>query len=219
MVSVFKNLKLKKRSDLHLARKIWHITGVFAMFVVWNLADKSTSMIILSVACLAFVAVDILRAKLPALNEFIVFAFKPIMRESEVNRIAGTSYLLTGVMVCALLFPHEVVSLTLLFLGFADPIASFVGILYGKDKIFGQKSLQGTLAGYLVCVTAGVCYLYSKDIPVDRILVFSFIAGLIGALAELIPVGKLDDNFTMPVISATGLSILFYLFGLYSYFV
>ena len=218
VAKVFKNLHFKKRSDLHLARKIWHMSGVFAMFLVWNLAAPATSMLLLSLGCIVFVVGDVLRSRIPALNEFVVFAFKPIMRESEVHRIAGTSYLLTGVMVCALVFPHEVVSVTLLFLGFADPIASFVGILYGKDKIFGQKSLQGTLAGYVVCVVAGASFLFAKDLPVDRIIVFSFVAGLVGALSELIPVAGLDDNFTMPVISASGLSVLFYIFGLYPYF-
>ena len=47
----------------------------------------------------------------------------------------------------------------------------------------------------------------------DRSLVFCILAGLVGALAELIPVFNLDDNLTLPVLSSLGLFILFYLFG------
>jgi dolichol kinase len=50
----------------------------------------------------------------------------------------------------------------------------------------------------------------------DRVIVVSLLAGLIGALAELVPIAKLDDNFTLPVMSSLGLYILFYLFGLFA---
>jgi dolichol kinase len=42
------------------------------------------------------------------------------------------------------------------------------------------------------------------------------LAGLVGAFAELIPIGKLDDNLTLPLMSAVGLSILFYFFGFFA---
>lgn len=48
---------------------------------------------------------------------------------------------------------------------------------------------------------------------IDRILIVSILSGLIGAFAELIPIFKLDDNFTFPVVSSIGLWLLFYLFG------
>jgi dolichol kinase len=105
------------------------------------------------------------------------------------------------------------VAITLLFLAFADPIASFIGIKFGKDKIFGHKSLQGFMAAYVVCFASSLAYLLIHGFPPDRSLVFSLLSGLVGALAELVPVGKLDDNLTLPVLSAIGLFCLYYLFG------
>jgi len=48
---------------------------------------------------------------------------------------------------------------------------------------------------------------------VERLLMASLIAGLIGAVSELLPIGKLDDNFTFPVVSGTLLWMMFLLFG------
>jgi len=210
------HLELKKRSDIHWARKIWHMVGVFAIFCIYVLAPEMVSYTILAVSVALFLPIDFLRHKYPALNDWIVHAFKPIMRTQEIHKIAGTTYLLAGVCVIVAFFPRPVVALTLLFLAFADPIASFVGIKYGKDKVFGHKSIQGFMAAFVVCALLTAIYLSYFGIMFDRVIVVSLLAGLIGALAELIPIGKMDDNFTLPVLSGFGLYILFYLFGLFA---
>lgn len=186
------------------------------MFLAYTLLPPLISSIILTISVLLFVPVDFLRLRYPALNDWLVHAFKPIMRTHEIHKIAGTTYLLIGVCVVVAIFPPSVVALTLLFLAFADPIASVIGIKYGKDKIFGHKSIQGFMAAFAVCAVLTAIYLASKSIMLDRVIVISLVAGLIGALAELVPIGKMDDNFTLPVLSATGLYILFYLFGLFA---
>lgn len=207
----------KNKSDLHMARKIWHMFGVFAIFIGWILLPYPIAILALGVVWALFVMGDIIRQKSADLNEKFMRLFGPIMRSYEVNRLAGTTYLLSGVLLIALLFNSGVVSLSLLFLAFADPIASFVGIKWGKDKIFGHKSVQGFMAAFFVCTIATYAFLSYKNIY-QNALVASLLAGLIGAMAELIPVGKVDDNFTMPVLSAIGLTILFYFFGFFSYF-
>lgn len=209
------NLELRKRSDIHWERKLWHMTGVFGMFLAYTLLPPFVSGMILVVSMAFFLPVDFFRHRYPALNDWMVHAFKPVMRTHEIHRIAGTTYLLTGVAIIVLLFPPPVVALTLLFLAFADPIASFIGIKYGKDKVFGHKSIQGFMAAYVVCALCTFVFLYYHGIALDRVMIVSLIAGLIGALAELIPIGKIDDNFTLPVLSSIGLYILFQLFGLF----
>jgi len=210
------NLELKKRSDIHWERKIWHMTGVFVMFLAYVFLSDMVSALILGVSILIFFPVDFLRLRYPAFNDWIVHAFKPIMRNHEVHKIAGTTYLLGGVAIVVAIFPRPVVALTLLFLAFADPLASVVGIKFGKDKIFGHKSVQGFMAAFFVCAICTICYLNFYNVKFDRVVVVSLLAGLIGALAELVPIGKLDDNFTLPLMSSMGLYILFTLFGLFA---
>lgn len=205
----------KNKSDLHMARKIWHMCGVFAIFVGWNLLSSTTALVTLFLVWMMFITVDVIRQRSEFFNQKMMLVFGPIMRSYEVNRLAGTTYLLTGVLTTALFFSPGIVSLSLLFLAFADPIASFVGIKWGRDKIFGHKSVQGFMAAFFVCAVATYLFLTFKNIYQNAIA-GSLLAGLVGALAELIPIGKIDDNFTMPVLSAIGLSILFYFFGFFS---
>ncbi len=207
----------KNRSDLHIARKIWHVSGVFTMFAAWIFMPYWLSMTLLIVGWLLFVPTDFIRQKNPDFNRTLSNMFRPIMRNSELNRLAGTTYLLTGALTITLLFNNGVVALSLLFLAFADPIASYVGIKYGKDKIFGHKSVQGFVAAFVVCSVLCFIYLYNKQVQ-EHLLVVSLFAGFIGALAELIPLGKLDDNFSMPVLSSVGLSVLFYFFNFFPFF-
>jgi diacylglycerol kinase (CTP) len=207
------NKDLKKRSDVHLARKIWHMSGVSFIAFLYSYLPEKVSIIALLVSWLLFVPMDFLRQKRPALNEVVVAIFRPIMRRSELHRIAGTTYLLSGLLIVTLLFPPQIVLLTMLFLAFADPIASYFGIRYGKDKIFGNKSLQGSLAAFFVCAILTFAFLNYHWMMMDRIVIISLLGGLIGSLAELIPIWKLDDNLTLPLLSSTALWMLFAIFG------
>ncbi|PWU12843.1 MAG: hypothetical protein C5B49_15595 [Bdellovibrio sp.] len=209
-------MEYKKRSDVHWARKIWHMGGVSLILLLYVLAPPPMAILAILGAWAICIPIDLARQRNPQLNEFLVQWFKPIIRDHEVHRLAGTSYLLTGVGFVAVLCPREVTILTLLYLAFADPLASFVGIKWGRDKILGNKSLQGSVAAFLVCTLATFFFLYSRGLLLDHLFVVSLSGGLIGCLAELIPIGRIDDNFTLPVVSAGSLWALFSIFGLFA---
>jgi diacylglycerol kinase (CTP) len=202
--------RFKKRSDVHWARKLYHMLGVSFMTLIYANVSDTMAVILLGIAWICFVPADFYRQKNAAFNDFVLHLFKPFMRDHEVNQIAGMSYLLTGVTIIAFVFPRDIVILTMMFLAFADPIASYFGIRYGKDKLFGHKSLQGFLAALVVCTVLSFAFFKFYGPAQERILMISLIGGLIGALSELIPIGKLDDNFTLPVLSASALWLVFY---------
>ncbi len=207
------SVKLKKRSDLHWSRKIWHMSLVSLMAATYMFTPESISLTILAIACLIFIPLDFLRQKRPALNDFLVHLLRPFIRESEVNALAGTTYLLVGVAFVALLYPPQIVAMTLLFLAYADPLASVAGILWGKDKLLGAKSLQGSLTAFIVCSVIAAGFFYFNKIMLERIFIVSLVSGLAGAISELIPVGRLDDNLSFPILCATALWLIFSLFG------
>ncbi len=213
---VLRMIHLKQRSDLHLARKIWHMTGVSIIAALYAFLPNSLSLILLTVTTITAIALDVVRLRNAKVNEVVVALLGPVMRKSEVDKLAGTTYLFAGVTIIAFLFPHQIVLLTILFLAFADPIASYFGIKFGKDKIFGNKSLQGTMAAFIACAVLTYTFLSTHWLMMDRIYLVSILGGLVGALAELIPIGKLDDNFSLPVLSASALWILFKLFGAFA---
>lgn len=210
---VLNPLNMKKKTDLHVLRKLWHFIGVMIISLIYFRVSHSTAIQVMALAAALFTTLDLLRKQLPALNHVLLNMFMPIMRESERQSIAGTTYLLNGVLITMLIFPKPIVLLTLLLLGTADPMASFVGLKYGQDRIFGHKTLQGCLAAFIVSTLIAFVFFFITNTMTDRIMIVSLLAGLVSTFSELIPIQKIDDNFTFPLLCATGLWGIYYLFG------
>lgn len=200
-------------ADLQIERKVWHLTMVGLMFAIYRSQSLLVSLSCLTAGSVLFIGGDFVRLRDPALNTSAVRAFRWVIRDHERNGPAGTTYLLLGVWIAVLAYSRQVVELTLLFLAVGDPIASFFGVLMGKDPLIGKKTLQGSIAAFVVCTLGAVFYFQWEGLFLDRLLLVAALAGITGALAELVPIGKLDDNLTFPVLSGAGLTALFLLFS------
>jgi dolichol kinase len=206
-------MPLKERNQIHIARRVWHFIGVILMFILyWLVPPRHAPSVVIPFA-IFMIGFDLLRLRRPALNRFFQWLFRPFLRESEKKRLAASTAMMAGTALIICFFPRNVVLLTLLFLAVGDPAASYFGIRYGKDKLIGNKSLQGTLAAFGACFLLAVLFLTQMDLMTDRLFIVCLLAGLIGAVSELVPLWKLDDNFVFPVVSATLLTGLFYVFG------
>jgi dolichol kinase len=206
-------MTLKARNDIHLARRFWHFAGVMVIFALYVLIPEPRRKWVAVVLCCGPILLDVSRLYLPRLNQALTSMFRPFMRESERHRLAALTSMLAGILLLILVFPPSVVCLALLFLAVGDPLASYFGIRYGKDKLIGQKSLQGTLAAFIACFVLSLGYFYVMNLMHERLFIACLLAGLIGAFSELVPIGRLDDNFVFPVLSAILLTGMFYLFG------
>ena len=204
---------LKERKDLHLARKLWHFSGVGLMWLTYSLLGPEICKPLILVVALAFTLFEAARLKRPLINQWVHRNFAPLMRETESQNFSGMTYLFWGAAALAWLFPTPVVSLSLLFLAVGDPVASAVGIKWGKDRIHGNKTLQGFLACFACCMVLTAVFCFATNILVDRLVIVSVAGGLLGAGAETFNFSDIDDNFSMPVISAMGLSLIFYILG------
>lgn len=206
-------LPLKQRSDLHIARKLWHFFGVLTLAVSYQFLERSASIKVGILLTAIFIGVDLVRKFIPPVNHFALKVLGVFMREHERHGWAGTTYLAIGSLFLVWVFPAPIVTLTLLFLAVADPMASLIGIRYGKDKLIGSKSLQGTVAAFIVCTIISIAYFLSTGLMTERLLMVSLLAGLSGALSELLPIGRLDDNLSFPIMNASMLWVIFSLFG------
>lgn len=204
---------LPHRNDLHLARKLWHFAGVITMFWLYWFCSRETSLKIAFYGTSFLVTLDLLRLRYAFLNKRLTWLFSPFLRESERHRPTGSTFMLIGVTIIVYFFPKPVTLLTLLLFSVADPMAAFIGTKFGKDKLVGSKSLQGTLAAFVVCFVLTLIYCIGLNLMMERLIIVAVICGLIGAVSELVPIGKLDDNFIFPVLCASLLTLAFKLFG------
>lgn len=205
-------MKLYTEKDLHIARKIWHVCGVAAILWIYMSFPYKQVLALGTFALSGILLFDSARLFIPSLNKAIQKVFSFCMRESEKDKLSGMSYMIAGAILISLLFEREIVILALVFLGLGDPIASIFGILFGKNKI-GSKSLEGTFAAFITCSVASLIYFLANGFFDHRIWIVVPLAGIWGALSELLQIKHIDDNFSLPVLSAIGLWGLFLIFG------
>lgn len=202
---------LKVRSDLHLARRMYHMLGVGIITAFYYFLPRQDMLALFLTFTVVCLLVDIVRLKSKTLNDKLLAAFGSFIRKSEVNGVTGMTYLCIGVTTVSVIFPKEITTLSLLMLAVGDPISSIFGILYGKDVLIGKKTLQGTVAGFLACAIIALIYFLAVGAMSERLILASMIAGLIGAISELTPLFGLDDNFTFPILSACLLWVQFFI--------
>ena len=205
--------RFQKRSDMHLLRKLWHVGTGLAGFMLYSASNLTLDqvgrgLIFFAVLVLIF---ESFRLKNPGLNRLVLSLMGPLMRESEKNKVSGMPFYALGVGISLAFFHKPVALLSVLFLIFSDPVSSIVGLRYGKYKILPNKSVEGCFAGFIVCATLSYLFLalsVMPFLPSWKLLVFSLVGGAIGMFSEMISAYNLDDNFTIPVLSSLGLSIL-----------
>jgi dolichol kinase len=201
---------LHKRSDLHILRKLWHIlTGSLGLFIFMNSGESQRfwAFLILGIAISGFL-IDFARNKVPTFNKVFIRAVGPLMRRSEREGVSGLPFYALGVSLSLFFYSRDIAIVSTMFLVFSDPLSSFFGVLYGKDKILPNKSLQGAVAGFFTCYLIALFYGMNSTTLGTHLLVFAVVAGVIGAASELISALNIDDNLTIPVLSGLGMTIL-----------
>lgn len=203
---------LHKRSDLHILRKLWHIStgslGIF-LFIRSELSQQTWAAIVMAIALSGF-SIDFTRARVPLFNALVIRLMGPLMRRSEREGFSGLPFYALGVSLSLFFYSRDIAIVSCMFLVFSDPLSSFFGVLYGKDKIMPNKSLQGAVAGFFTCYLITLFYAINTSTLGTELLVFSIVAGVIGAASELVSAFNIDDNLTIPVLSGLGMTLLNY---------
>ncbi len=201
---------LHKRSDLHILRKLWHMsTGTLGLFIFLHSGQSQNfwATVILLVALAGF-SMDLVRNKVPVLNKLVIKFMGPLMRRSEKDGVSGLPFYALGVSLSLFFYSRDIAIVSTMFLVFSDPLSSFFGILYGKDKILPNKSLQGAVAGFFTCYLITLFYAMNTSELGTHLLLFAIVSGVIGSASELVSAFNIDDNLTIPVISGLGMTLL-----------
>ena len=197
---------LKKINDLHLARKTWHIlTGLTALLITYqfNFDSKMAALVSGAIGIMGLIG-ELVRLNIPRINDFVFSIFGTLFREHEKKRPSGLVFYALGVSITFYLYTWNVAIISILILIFADPFASLFGVLFGKRKLFKDKSLEG----FLGCLAISVLttYIYSTLNSIELGVTQLILIGLFGALSELFTI--IDDNLSIPIVSGALISFL-----------
>lgn len=204
------------RETISWKRKLFHVLGCGVVGVAYQLTATPWQMALAVMGAIAFIFVglDLLRFKVPSLNKKIRRDFGPYMRNYELNRLSGSSWFLLATLITIGLFPREAACLAFIHLALGDPLASFVGVRWGRIRLPGGKSLEGSMALFTTCFAAGAAFLLLAGgvttlagariaLGAGPLVLLAAGSALAAAFAEWIPTrGKLDDNFVVPILTA-----------------
>jgi len=109
----------------------------------------------------------------------------------------GALMFFLGAILLMLLFKNPLIVVGALCVAiYGDAGSTIIGIRFGKHQLVNKKTLEGSLGGVLVSLIF-LTWLFEWPI--------ALLTAIIGMSAELLPV---DDNFTIPIASATILTLL-----------
>ena len=197
---------LTHRKQTHGIRNIWHILGAGLALWIYATFPYDVVLGLASLVTILFLTLDILRLKFSRLNHLTLKILGFVMHEKERDQLSGLSYMSLGFLLIALIFSRDVVLLTLLFVMFGDPCAAYVGTKYGTRGI-GDKTVQGFMACFIVCSFISAIFFRSEDFTLLQLAYVSLFGGLIGGISEMIQIRNINDNFSMPVIAGSWLTL------------
>jgi len=199
---VSRKYRLGNLKPLNLHRNIMHVCiGVTGVSLYETLLTHGTAMGVLGTLAAIFMTLEVTRRIWPRWNAFLVEkAFSKISRPAELKRINSSTWYLVALCLMVFLAPQPAVEVGVLVLAFGDPAAAILGKLFGRRRLWGEKTLVGTLSFVVASVLATFVFLSISPWGLSWGSRFGLIGAVscAGALIELFS-GRLDDNFTIPV--------------------
>jgi dolichol kinase len=195
----------RDRSTPHLARKFYHMAmGVMCFCLYGFVFTKGQALLTLAIVGGTFIFFDVLRIRWEWLNRQALFVCGSVMRREELKSLSANTFYIVGMTLIVAIFPKPIALLGILYLAVGDPVAAIAGTYWGRHKIAGtKKSIEGAAANWtvagLVTFLVGVAYF---QLGWEKALWLAGLGGTVSMLAELCPL-PFDDNFTIPVLSAS----------------
>lgn len=190
-------------------RRVFHFVTITTTALIYGLSPWTweQTMPVLSVIILTFIAADLLRLHINALNNFVQKHLNFILRKHEQHELSGSSWYLLSAMISLSLFPKPIAVLGFLCLAVGDPLASYVGIATTQGQQIGKKTWAGCWAFFLVSWLVGGLWLLPIYGP---LLAFSGAAiGSMGAALIERALIEIDDNLIIPL-AASGLTMAWF---------
>ena len=182
-----------------LRRKSIHLLGLVVP-ILYFFTSRDLAIIGVGGLVTLVLTAELLKGVVPAFRVIFLRIFSPILRSQEQKGgLTGATYFLIGSFLCILLFDKTLAIVCLCFLTLGDLCAALIGKQWGRIKLFSRKSLEGSLACFVVCTAVALL--------IGLHPVVAIAGALVATLIEVLPVG-VDDNVTIPLISGLAMHLL-----------
>jgi len=187
-----KEIKLGKRKyKIKFWRKLLRVCGLILPVLYFFIAKKYM-LVLVAAILLFFLYSDFSRARKKL----------SVLYKKTEGKISNISLFLISCLVTIAFFPREIAIFALSFLVVGDTAAEVIGLKFGKIKLIGEKTLEGSLACLASCFAIGLILMIF--LPLSLLLVMAGSAA--ATFIELIPLRigrfKIDDNLGMAIFAA-----------------
>lgn len=180
-----------EKLELDGRRKLWHICTVLMFLPNW-IRQRTFTKLALAVALVLFIALETARATvLPPFGQAIHNALQEFVdhRDKRGPVVISHLYLLLGISVPIFLAESPA---GLVCLGLGDTFASQIGRRFGRLRIFGHKSLEGTVA-FAVVAALALSISTEASFTSHKTWIVAFLTALLEAVTPI------NDNLIVPV--------------------
>lgn len=182
-----------------LTRKSIHLLGLVVP-ILYLFTSRNFAIIGVGGLVALALGAELLKVLVPSVRATFLRIFSPILRSQEQKGgPTGATYFLIGSFLCVLFFDKTLAIVCLCFLTLGDLCAALIGKQWGRIKLFSRKSLEGSLACFVVCIAVALLMRLHPAVAIT--------GALVATVVELLPIG-VDDNITMPLISGFAMHLL-----------
>ncbi|HEY8514842.1 MAG TPA: SEC59/DGK1/VTE5 family protein [Candidatus Binatia bacterium] len=195
------------RSHFQPGRRLFHLANGVVIATAYALLLTREQLVQLFgvVACLVYI-VDRVRIHYPELAARVPWINRTLLRAEEQAREAAMTPYAIAILLTILTFPKPIALIAIYTLAIADPLSAVVGIRFGRHRLIGRKTLEGSLAFFAATFAVSAAVLaWGAAVPVtlSTRLEASFVVAALGMLVDALPV-RIDDNITIPLGVAFG---------------
>jgi len=201
------------RALKEMERKVFHLFGLLVpithqMLLWYGFSNRFCCLVCWSVTIPGWIA-DVARLKSP----FIAANWpgRKLLRDFEKQQLTGGCFFSLGCTLAICISPPSIAMASTLFLVLGDMAAALIGVSFGGEVAQvklgrkGKKSLEGSLAMFVVCFAVG-CTIFAS---VELREYACFLGALVATLTELYEPLGINDNLTIPVLASLALQIGF----------
>ena len=200
--------------SLLMPRKYFHWATSAVAFVVAYFSPYQLRVALAAAAFLIMLILDLRRLKEPHLKAFNEGIWRHCLREIERARFTGSLWLTLGYFLASLFPEKNIVCLTVIYAGFADPMAEVFGHhVFSPHYPNSQKTWGGSLGFFLTGLV--LSFLTLKFLfPVTDWLKICWLTTLFATFVEALEIKflsyQINDNLLVPVLTALFLKFIFF---------
>lgn len=181
-----------------IQRKFIHFLSAIIPIIIL-IIGRDKSLIYLGIIAVLFLLLDFFKSRIGFLGSIYCYFFGEVIRENEIKDFTGASWVLTGCFLTLLIFPLYTAVFGMFVMSICDSFAAIIGKSAGSVNIFG-KTLEGTI-GFILSGFALILVLPFVS-PV-----WGITAVISASIIELSPYPKINDNLSIPIVSAAILQL------------